>query len=294
MSALSPSGFGSEAWGRGPWGGLTFAGSGFAFTAVAVRENVVRLTLSEPVQMSGLLDRFDGTQKTHYAFIEDDTTIGLDGSTARPVRAVRAAPGPELNQVDITLDRPLSPFPSRYEVLVQGLYNQAGLFLNGIAGAQFAGLYRAIVPPTAGLVVPSRDFANPQTLSALVGAFGDTTNKALLGTLQTDETGDIATDEGLISYKKRVFRRLSTDLGAFLHLPNYGVTIRRRVKQLGRPGLIQQLSAEAESQILQEPETQSVSVQIVQQGAITYYRIRIKTAAGQTVAMNAPVNPSGT
>lgn len=262
-------------------------------SALAVRENVVRLTFSDPVQLSGLLDRFDGTLKDHYAFAEDDSTFGLDGSPARRVRAVRGDLGPSPELIDVTIDRPLTPFPSAYEAFVEGVYNSTGTLLTGVQGATFAGLYRGISPPSAYLAVPSRDFANPQTLSALVGSFGNTTNKAQLGTFQTDQTGDVATDEGLVSYKKRVFRRLTTPLGSYLHLPNYGVTIQRHVKQLSRPGLVQSLGSEAESQILQEPETQSVTVQIIQQGSITYYRVRAVTAAGQTVSMNAPVNPAG-
>lgn len=289
MPAPTGSGFGSKAWGAGPWGdgGATASPtSGFRLLdALAVRENSIRLTFSEPVQMSGLLDLFDGTLKDHYAFADDDTTFGLDGSPARRVRAVYAVPGPLDTQADVWIDRPLTPYPSRYEAFVEGVYSQAGVLLAGIQGAIFPGLYRGIVAATADLAVPSRDFANPQSLSGLLGAL-----PGRLGTLPIDETGDLAYDEGLASYKKRVFRRLSTRLGAYMHLPDYGVTIYQHVKQLARPGIVQQLAAEAEEQIRQEPETKSVSVSIMTDGSITYYRIRARTSAGQTLGMNVPVN----
>lgn len=260
--------------------------------ATAVRENVARLTFSRTVQMSGLLDAGDGTLKSHYAFAEDDTTVGLDGSPARPVRAVYATRGPIDTQVDVVIDRPFTPYPSVYEVLVQGLIADSGVVLPGIEAATFFGLYRGIRAPVADLVVPSRDFANPQSLSGLVGTLPNTTDARQLGTLPIDETGDLAYDEGLVSYKKRVFRRLTTPLGRYLHLPNYGVTIYQRIKQLARPGLVQSLAAEAEQQIRQEPETLGVAVTIVSVGSITYYRIRVKTAAG-IASMNVPVNSGG-
>lgn len=284
-------GFGGKPFGSGPFGdGGVFGPTSVFFLegAFAIRENVVRLQFSQPVQMSGLLDRFDGTLKTHYAFQEDDTTVGLDGSPARPVMAAYAASGDDATEVDVTLDRPLSPFPTVYDVLVSGLYDASGDLLVGTQSAQFQGLYRGITPPTSDLLVPSSDLANPQSLSGLVGL--PEANQITLGTLPADDTGDLATDQGIVSYKKRVYRRLTTPKGAYLHAPDYGVSTYLATKQVGRPGIVQSLAAEAEQQVAQEPETQSVSVTIVNQGSVVYYRIRARTKAGQNMAMTAPVS----
>lgn len=263
--------------------------SGFILErAYAVRENVVRLVFSHDIQMSGVLDKFDGTRKLHYAFAEGIDSFGLDGSPARPVRAGWAVRGSAANEADVWLDRPLTPYPSIYEVFTQDLYNTDGDKMVGVQGAVFLGLYRGVVPPTPDLTAPSRDIANPQTLSGLLDPLPVTTDSRILGTYPVDETGDIAFDEGLASYKKRVIRRLTTRLGAFAHLPTYGVTIFQRIKQLARPGLIQQLAQEAREQIMQEPETQACSVRIITQGSIVYYQLRIRTSAGQSFGMNVP------
>jgi hypothetical protein len=297
----SGEGFGSEFWGGGPWGGVLGSGEGgggggsaFALMgALAVRENVVRLTFSVPPQLSGVYDGNDGTLPSHYSIAVVDGTIGLDGLPVRPVRVVQVLPGPIATQADLWLDRPLSPYPTQYVVTATGLFDildepQSGPFVE-----RFVGLYRGLVPPTADLAVPSRDFANPQSFSGLVDSLPNTTDANQLGTYQIDETSDVAYDEGLVSYKKRVFRRLSTRKGAYLHLPEYGVSFMLHVKQLARPGMIQQLATEAEQQIRQEPETVSCVVTIAQQGALTLYKIVVKTNIGRQLTLHAPVQIQG-
>lgn len=292
-------GFGSEFWGGGSWGGssnFTPAASANSFAlvyALAVRENVVRLTFSVAPNLSGILDQFDGLVASRYNVAAIDGTVGIDGLAVRPVRVVDVQPGPIATQVDLWLDRAMSPYPTQYVAQAEGLYDVFDEPQLIAFEQPFIGLYRGIVPPTTDLAVPSRDFANPQSFSGLADSLPNTTDAGQLGTYQTDETGDVASDEGLVSYKKRVFRRLSTRKGAYLHLPDYGVSFMDHVKQLARPGMVQQLASEAEEQIKQEPETLSCVVKIVQSGALTWYQIDVRTAAGRSLALQSPVQIQG-
>lgn len=97
-----------------------------------------------------------------------------------------------------------------------------------------------------------------------------------LGKFQTDETGDLATVQGLRAYSDRVFRRLSTRKDKFGHLPGYGTLFAAYSKQLARTGVKELLALDAEEQIRQEPETTSVSV-IVRQDPnhpeVAYYDV---------------------
>lgn len=288
------SGYGSEEWGAGPWGGAVLdeesAASEFhLLRALAVRENLIRLTFSQPVSLTDLHDLFDGMRPNHWQVLPVDGTFGADGSPARPVTAVVISQGPIAAQVDLWLDRPMTPYPSRYIVNATGLFNTDHDPQLEVFSVELPGLYRGLTPQLADLVVPTRDIANPQTLSGLLDPLPNTTDARQLGTIPLDETGDVAYDEGVASYKKRVFRRLMTPKGAFAHLPNYGTLTMSMVKKLARPGLVQTLASDAEDQIRQEPETQDVRVQIAQVGILTYYRVHIQTTAGKSVEFNSPV-----
>ena len=82
-----------------------------------------------------------------------------------------------------------------------------------------------------------------------------------MGTFVVDSTGDYAIESGVSAYKKRVFRRGLVKKGRFLHLPkSYGVGILDAVKQLGSSSRRDQMAADYQSQILQEPETAAASV----------------------------------
>lgn len=83
-----------------------------------------------------------------------------------------------------------------------------------------------------------------------------------LATFVADETGDLATVQGVEAWLQRVKRRLTTRRGRFLHLPDYGVQIPASVKTLSRPGAREALAIDAEDQIRREPETRSVSVSV--------------------------------
>jgi len=191
--------------------------------------------------------------------------------------------------VDVWLDRAMSPFPALYSLAVVGVANAA---LTQTSDPNevltFFGLQRGAVPNIASLALPSRDIANP-SFDAARRAAGP---NATMGTFAVDGTGDYATDEGLLSLKKRIFRRLTTRKGAFAHEPTYGTLFIDSVKRLASATLRVQLASDAEAQISQEPEVERCRVTLVADDAskgLFRYSILVKTRAGAAVRFDTPV-----
>lgn len=302
-------GWGSEWWGAGGWGGPTSAALQLV-DAVAIRENVVQLTFNQPVYFSELLDIPDGSIISKYTVAPVAGSVGIDGNPARPVNVAAVAlaqtpedqgdlpPGSQFGAVlDVTLDRPMSPFPCAYTITVSQLFDaDLSVALDpGHATLQYAAVFKVFVPPQISTPAFNRDFSNPQSL------FGATNlpnpqNVANLGVFPISD-GDYAIDSGLQGYKKRCFRRLYTAVAGFLHLgPTYGVGIPQQGKKLARPATIAQLAASAESQIGQEPETKSVHVtgaRDTQNPGLTRFTVIAVTKGGASTKFSAAF-PSST
>jgi len=289
--------WGSQGWGITPWGGV----SGTSVTmlslvsVVAIRENCVQLAFSDDVYFSRWHDPPDASFVSRYAITPLLGSIGDDGQPARPVAPVLVdnvfGDGTLIN---IWLDRPMSPYAAQYLVTVTDLASVGGAALDPTASSfEVFGVQRGLPAHVTEQLISNRDIANPQTLTALKGLVRDPN---LLGRFVVDETGDLGTDQGLVSYKKRVFRRLITQKGRFAHLPNYGTQFLQSVKQLARPQLVHHLATDAEAQIRQEPETADVSVQIVLLDAaqgLYVYRIRASMTAGTAANFDVPVMIGG-
>lgn len=263
-------GWGSGGWGFSPWGsGLNIPR---LLSAVARRENVVRLTFSEVMKYSGVLDPGDAANARQYSITPIPGVAG-DGEPTRPVRVIQALRALEAGsggkQIDLVVDRAFSPFFCQYLIAVADVRSSAGLALDPLyTSAVFFGIQAGRVPLVPDQAIGMRDIANPQTLSALVGLPDATTASPLmLGTFRADATGDLALDSGIIGWKKRCIRRLISRTGGFAHIRGYGAGIPQQVKTLGRAGTPQQRAFAAEQQIRLEPETVSVKVRIVQRGA---------------------------
>lgn len=295
-------------WGAGPWGAAPWGGAPFAnlelLDAQPLAENVVRLRFSEAPLFNGLLTPNDASNPVRFQVVPDPDSRGSDGQPPRPVTPVlvTVAPveGSQGSYLDLTLDRPMSPFPGRYTVsctLLRAASSGAPL-APGATSSVFDGL---AVPPPSPLLQDAAtvgDFANPQTVDALTTTgYLPPESALLLGTFPVDGTGDYGLDQGLRSYKKRIVRRLTTMQGAFAHLAQsrYGVGVPGVVKQLARPGVRENFAAEAEAQIRLEPETRAVRVTVVVDESrpdVTNLVVRAQTHAGQSVAMNVPFSPT--
>lgn len=290
-------------WGQGPWGATPWgSGGGLGLellSAQAIRENVIRLTFDSPILFTGTGEPGDGSVLERYQIVAQSTPLDARGN---PARAVRPA-GVELSevagaggrQVDVTTDRPMSPYPTRYSVAVNALKNlSGGVLVPGSTSVLFDALFRGIPRPLPDNAVARRDIANPQTRSAFFDPLPEV-SELLLGTLPVDEQGDYAFDEGLTSVKKRIFRRVITRRGKFGHLKDYGVGVPAQVKKLGSGAVRETLAADAESQILEEPEVERVAVSWVQDAQrpnVFRMQIRAKTTSGDSVNLDVPFDPT--
>jgi hypothetical protein len=243
-------------------------------SALALRENMVRLTFDADIYYSAVLDSGDASDTARYLFTPDAASRGSDGLPPRFILAARADLF-DARTIDLWVDRRFSPYPSRYIIDVNGLLEAVTLDPLVTHTASFLGCTRGVPQLTLEAGISNRDLANPQ----------DNGTEASLGTFPVDDTGDIANDGGLIGYKKRVLRRLSTRKGRYKHLPNYGTLAYDSIKMLARPGVIQQIADDAESQIRQEPETTQVSVKVVMQGSLAFYRCKIRCTFGGPIEL---------
>lgn len=222
--------------------------------AFAQRENVFRLTFSAPMAFTGLLDATDASNPARYSVAPVAGTVGADGNAPRPLLAVLPlqVPGDALS-VDLTVDRPMSPYPAQYLLGANGIADTSGnVLLPGTSFVAF-GTYQPLPPPQLDKAVPSPDLAHPDSLAALLDPipFG---NKPVLGGMPAGGDGDYAVDDGDMNLKKRCFRRVMTVKGKFAHLPGYGASLPTFLKRLSSVAGRQAMAAEAEAQVGQEPD----------------------------------------
>lgn len=296
---MTISGWGSMPWGAGPWG-AGGASDLELLSALAVRENVVRLTFNVAPKFTKQLDPNDAANPERFTFAPQALPIGIDGEPARAIRAARVEvakiPGALGSVLDVTTDRPMSPWPCRYLAAVNQLVSYSGALLAiGKTSVVFEAVYRQLRPQSVSSPTPSRDIANPQTYSAQLDTIPLAGNAQLLGVIPIDASGDYAFDQGLTQQKKRIIRRLLTPKGAFPALPNYGVGVPTYGKRLGVEGVRQQICADAEAQIAQEPDVAGVRVTAVsdpQKPEITIFRVKVRVASsGDSVQFELPFSP---
>jgi hypothetical protein len=262
-------GWGAQSWGNSAWGGALSATLQLV-AALAVAENAVQLTFNQPLYWSGLLDPTDASQPALWRFQPlVDGPLGQDGTIARPVGAA-AVSQVSGTTILVTLDRPLTPAPATYYAVASPLLQVAdqSQSLNPAYGQQlFTSVFKKLVVPSldAPSGVATRDIASPVGRESAVATGNPVPSNILqLGTPVLDDTGDYATDYGLVGLKKRVLRRILFAPGATLHLgPGYGAGALTYAKKLNRASNRSVLAAACEAQIAQEPDVAAVSVTIV-------------------------------
>lgn len=286
-SGWSIGGFGLTPWGGGPVGSFEVVG------AEPVAENVVRVAFSEKPFSDGVGSIADATVADHYAVAAISGT-GIDGKPIRPVLVIAAmlVPGSP-TAIDVVVDRPFSPWPCEYRVAANSLRGSvSGLPLTvGATSWAFKGLLRTVESQSRDLAVKNRDVSNPQNMAATLDPLPDPIG-AVLGSYNTDTAGDYAFDEGVTSYRKRIFRRIYCRKGKFVFLPTtWGLGIQDELKRLNTAAKRESIRLDLEKQILSEPETAECSVTTLlsrSNGAIVRYHIRSKMRDGRGVDMTVP------
>jgi hypothetical protein len=131
-----------------------------------------------------------------------------------------------------------------------------------------------------------RDWANPYVSNA--GQLGT-------GTWLLDETGERVLDDAESSLKKRVIRRIITELGGFMHLPNYGLTTLS--KRIAKPSAIQGYVVRVQEQLRREPDVRDASVtgslERGTTGSVVRFFVRVQTRSIGEVSFLVQVPAGG-
>jgi len=280
-------GFGTGAFGSMPLGTGNAVPSSIDY-AEAIAENRIRLSFNTAPKFENLATAGDASHLPLYDLSVVESK-DREGNPARTVSVVHVERVDELT-VDLILDRQMSSFPARYRLTVQGLVGVDGLpFASQVF--EVLAVRRGVTPALFEAVANNRDVANPQTLAALSGIEA-VPKDSMLGTFRVDGKGDLASDSGLVSYKKRITRRLTTRRGRFAHLEDYGVGLPSSVKALADIGAREALALEAETQIRREPETVSVTVTVEVPATapnVAFYHVNAVTRIGQTLRFRLPL-----
>jgi hypothetical protein len=292
----------TSGWGGGSWGGSGWGSPITAIlqlvSAIAVAENAVQLTFNQAIYWSGLLDPTDASQPALWTFLPlAGGPAGQDGTAPRPVSAAAVSQVGDA-AVIVTLDRPLTPSPGTYYAVASPLIQSAdqSQSLNpAYAQALFTSVFKVLVPsstqtPTG---VATRDIAAPIGAQSVQSSRAPYPQNLLqLGVPVVDDTGDYATDVGLVGLKKRVIRRILFTPGSTLFMTGFGAGAGTYAKRLASAANRSALAAACESQIAQDPEVASVSVQALFGSAPGLFTLAVlvRSRVGQAFKLLVPVS----
>lgn len=261
---MVPSGFGAGTFGGG--------GALHVVNALAVAGQTVRVVFDEePVHQTpaGTMDALNPTN--YQLFVLDGQAVTPQALGVDPPMVTGPALGvPGMSEergFDVRVDRSLI-VGIRYRIMARNVRSRVGGSLSPPQSADFMGIVavKASQPPSR-----RQDLA-------------DLANDPLTGTYNLDNSGDIAVQDGLVSLKKRVLRRLQTGKGSYSFLPDYGTKL--KLKSLVSVANLGDMQGDMIQQLKQEPDVQNASVQLtlVPLPGILTVDVRVQSKPGSFTA----------
>lgn len=237
--------FGTGSWALSPYGGAIVSIS--ISKAVAVSRNSVLVYLdAEPMHRSRFADG-DCQNTATWSIVDDTTSLPL---------TIIGAEYSSGNSVTLYVLDELKQFGYTYTVSSTTLKAANGIVISPPTDFTFKGVntnpdpYARIVEIRKG----TKDLANSPTPAPV-----STDNTSLYaGTLVRASNGDYANVSGPALVRKLIIRRLTTPLGGFFHLPEYGIDL--PVKGYIGPSQLITLRAQIREQVLLEPEVAEASI----------------------------------
>lgn len=268
-----PGGYGQEFYGD-PFGA---GGPLHVVRAIAVASHVVRVVFDEAPIWKSPSGVQDGRNPSNYV-IRAVVGVVTDPATGRPTSPLAVGTGPDLlappgvglldaeeRAVDVHADRPLVQ-EVKYEIEVRNVLSALGGELGAPISAQFFG------------IAPRAEAHVYQAVRSL--GFLDIAEDPATGAWVIDDSGDLATHDGIASLRKRIFRRATTLLNAFTFLSGYGAGV--SPKEIASVGEVQTLRNNLIAQCKEEPDVAAVSVSFALSGlGVLIVTIRVQPNFGQ-------------
>jgi hypothetical protein len=274
-------GFGAGAFGATPFG------SGFTFAADEARQvalNAADVTFVGQPAASDPATYWDALNPANWVL-----SVRLPASAA--VRLVQFVERRDVRTVRVFFDGPLSS-PAVYRLTVAPQVEDA--MGRPVAQACRDLDFHTFAPfrlnPLAALPREApTDLMNPWQIRD-----AEFTDPPPLGTFQIDDRGDLALETGRAYLRKRIFRRATTGLGEFFHLPGYGFA--EPLKSRITPDLLRRMQARAQAQIAREPDVIAVQVQasvLPTAPGVVVLDIKATDRVGNVEEMSVPVRVFG-
>lgn len=265
MAMFDPGGAGSEHFGDPAGGG----GPIHVRRARAIAGQIVRVVFDNVPLEKSSAGFSDALNPSNYRI-----SI-LDGGQAVPPLAIAVernlVVGPQLGVAlgeygaDVHFDRAFVVGLS-YRVTVSNIISKSG----GALGAPYSADFDGVVPLQT---------TRPPTRKVDLTDFGfDSSTGAFIFT----NAGDLSPQGGIQGTKKRILRRLTTLLGGFKFLPDYGLGL--ELKTPASPSRLQTLRADGTQQVKLEPDVADASLSIELKAAqALFITVRAVTTTGQVI-----------